>query len=562
MVINRFLILFFCGVLLFSCKYRPFVKYYFPQKKTEFPRFNKTAHLQGENNENRNNYDVEEYDLLIKLFPEEKRFEGVAKIIFTAQTTNPTLQLDAFRRLSILNITADHELADWKTKKDMLFVSFSSPLVVGETYSIEIDYHGKLPEIMEGPIMWKKDRAGNDWISSQLEGIGPHYVFPCKDLLYDEAQSVFIRVEVPLNLKVVANGTLQKVTSENHRKTFHYFVANPINVYNISFNVGNFTQIDIPYTDINGIDRNIEVHAIGIDKEKAAAFYQQVTTHMAIFEELYGSFPWWGTDGCRFVQTAHELGAMEHQSAIAMGQDLTNDYTPMNAMAINTTLVHELAHEWWGNSVSADDYAHAWIHEGFATYSEALAIEKIYGSEHYDNYFSQFIQYYSENKRPMVKPEGVRYNSWVHHKDQDIYFKGALLLHTVRKQLNNDSLFLASLKSAYQHFSLKNINSSELMNYFNKELNVDYTTLFNNYFHYSTPPTVQCTLDSKGKLSYRWKTINEPFDFKVIGRNGDERFTIHPKKEIQTIQLNANRPVEFNVADFGYVKMELVDKFD
>ena len=559
---QRLLILVLLAGVAFSCKYRPYVKYYFQQKKTEFPRFNKTAHLQGEINENRENYDVNEYDLMIRLFPEDQRFEGKIKISFTAKTANPTLQLDAFRRLSINSVSTDHKLADWRRKKDMLFVTFFEPLKVGEKYELDIAFDGHPPQILEGPIMWKKDRTGIDWISSQLEGVGPHYVFPCKDLLYDEPDSVQIRVEVPLELRVVANGTLQKVTSEKGRKTFHYSVANPINVYNISFNAGNYTQIDIPYTDINGVDRNIEVQAIEIDKEKAAAFYQQLTTHMAIYEELFGPFPWWGTDGCRFVQTTHLMGAMEHQSAIAMGQDLTNDYTPANAMAINTTLIHELAHEWWGNSVSANDYAHAWIHEGFATYSEALIIEKLYGYRDYGDYFSEFLKYYSENKRPMVKPEGVRYNSWVHHRDQDIYFKGALLLHTIRKQLNNDSLFLATMKNTYKHFALKNIDSKELVAYFNQELKVDYTMLFNNYLYYSSPPTMEYTIDTQGSLKYRWKTLNEPFDFRLIVRSGDKRFTIYPNNEIQTLQLKSRELVDFNIADFGYVITELVEAFD
>ena len=91
---------------------------------------------------------------------------------------------------------------------------------------------------------------------------------------------------------------------------------------------------------------------------------------------LYGVFPWWN-DGCRFVEST--FAAMEHQSCIAMGDDYRKDWKD----TINTTLVHEIAHEWWGNNVTGSDYCDIWIHEGMATYSEALFLEKFLGTEDY-----------------------------------------------------------------------------------------------------------------------------------------------------------------------------------
>ena len=169
------------------------------------------------------------------------------------------------------------------------------------------------------------------------------------------------------------------------------------------------------------------------NKDKADKFYDQAPKVMAVFEELYGEFPWWN-DGCRFIEST--FSAMEHQSGIAMGEDYRYDWRKYNL-----TLVHELSHEWWGNNITAYDYCDAWIHEGLATYSEALFLEKIYGKDAYYKKVQRFY-YGTANKIPVRKVCGVRYSSWISYDDMDIYDKGALLMHSLRVLVDDDELFL------------------------------------------------------------------------------------------------------------------------
>ena len=220
--------------------------------------------------------------------------------------------------------------------------------------------------------------------------------------------------------------------------------------------------------------------------------------------------------------------------------------------------------EWWGNSITAYDYCDAWIHEGFATYSEALVIEKIYNGAYYDHFFWRYAAPFSYNKRPIKKPCGVRYNSWVHMADQDIYWKAALMLHTVRRQLDNDSLFFKALKETSLYFQKQNITTDQLITCFNTQIGKDFTPLFSLYLNYKEPPLLNVQFDAETReLKYRWANpLPEQVSLSVVARQDDSRYTFEPGNAVKTIKLNSKTTPEFNVGDFGYVVIQWVDPKD
>ena len=108
---------------------------------------------------------------------------------------------------------------------------------------------------------------------------------------------------------------------------------------------------------------------------------------------------------------------MEHQSCVAIGRDFNEDI-----------ILHETAHEWWGNSVSCTDLAELWIHEAFATYAVLLFKEKYYSKEAASNYLN-FLRSHVKNEYPILGIPGVKH---IHYDYTDMYSKGALMLHTLR----------------------------------------------------------------------------------------------------------------------------------
>ncbi len=549
---------------LSACRYQPFIKYLFQNKDTNLPSFKKNDYFKGSKNELRTSYDLIKYDWYIKPDSKNKSIEGTMKIDFIAKRNNNTILLDLHKRLKIDDIQSDFPLDKYEHKGDLLYIYFKEPLKLEKKTQLSIQYHGKPVSIRkEGPIQWKNDNNGKDWISTQTEGIGAHYMMPCKIHLYDEPEACFIRVETDKDLVVVANGKLDSITEKPNSHIYHHSVHNPINIYNISFNIGDFVKLEKPYIDHEGMDRTIQIFPLAQDKDRADTFYNDLPLFMEHLESLFGPFPWW-SDGCKFVQSTLGTSAMEHQSAISMGSIFYYDYVPPGKKHINTTVVHELAHEWWGNMITADDYADMWIHEGMATYAELLVIEKIYGMRYY-LWSANMMKYYTDNHRPVIKTKDVLYNSWVSNRDQNIYYKGAMCMHTLRQQFGNDSLFLSVIRDASTHFALQNISTEQFEIYLNENLGEDFGWLFDIYLRNTEVPTISYFYDSvSSSLYFKWtSTLADQDKLKVFVRNEkEELIALSPNDEIQSIKVSKGELDLFDVGVNGYIIFDEKKKVD
>ncbi len=545
------IILLFFVLVQSSCYYKPFIKYTF--NKEGFKKFSKKEKLAGNNENPHRAYQVNKYDWVVEIFPDKERIAGTMSISFTPTIRQDTFLFDLQKRMKIKSCSTTGDF-DLKRKGDFLYLNFEEKQTARKRITLTIQYEGKPVKLTgEGPIQWKKDDKGRHWISSITEGVGPHFMMPCNILLGNEADTTVISVTVPSNLTVTANGQLIGVVEAENKKTFKHLVTNPINIYNISFNAGHFVQLNKPYTDVNGIERNIECFAMDYRKEVADDYYNQAPIIMKEFEQLFGVFPWWN-DGCRFVEST--FAAMEHQSCIAMGDEYYKDWKD----TINTTLVHELAHEWWGNSVTGKDYCDIWIHEGMATYSEALFLEKFLGKEDYTERMRKMV-FSAYNTIPIHKICGVAYNSWTNGPDQDIYDKGALMMHSLRVLVNDDALFLQALKQIQVDFAVQNISSEEMVIKLNKSLLDDYSPMLNWYLDEAKPPQLEVRIDKKkGKLHYRWaREIPLMMRQELVVLRNKEEIRINPTSEFQTIDLVSGEKLRFLIERGIYYQLNVLD---
>ena len=547
-------ILVFVG-LFQGCHYLPYLKYR-QGKDGEFPKFSEKWTFAGSENSYRTCYDITHYDWSIFPDPKKKKLTGNMIISYTAMEVQDTLLLDLQNKMNVEYVRSSAPLKKYKHKDNLLYIVLESPLSIGEQHNLVIAYSGKVPNVAgQGPVFWKKDANDHPFIGTLTQGIGPHFIMPCKDLLYDEADSCIIRVEASNELVAVANGKLFDISPSENGRVFSYRVRNSINVYNISYNVGDYVTFVYPYTDVTGEDRSIEAVVLREDSAKAYQFYTQTPMIMRELEGLFGGFPWWN-DGCRFLETAISGGAMEHQSAISMGRILKNDWVADSILPTNGTLIHELAHEWWGNSITARDYGDAWLHEGMASYIEALVPERLYGKWAYELDMKRTLSRIN-NERMVIKPFGVRYNSWAYGPDGNIYNKGAAFMHTLRMQMNNDSLFFAMYKAAYQEFAYSEITTSQLENFFNTYSAMNLSPYFQAYLRQAEPPTLQYYLnDSKTEFNYRFKQgIPEDFQMRVLLGEEPNVLSLYPTVEYQTVRVDTtNRVVPLE--RFGYIILE------
>ncbi len=527
------------ALLLNSCYYKPFIGY--ALNKKGFKNFSKTERIAGDNSNPARDYKVNRYDWAIEVFPDNRRISGKMDITFTNNSPQNTFLFDLQKKMKILSYTCSEGSPKIERKHDLLYLKFDENVSPHTRQILSLTYEGKPANVGgEGPIQWKKDNEGRTWISSQTEGIGPQFIMPCNTLLRAESDSSTITVTVPSDLKVVSNGQLIGVENNAQANTITYKheITNPINTYSLSFNVGNFVKFTKPYTDISGVERELTFQVLDYNQDTASTFFNQTPIILRELEKLYGPYPFW-KDGCKFVEST--FSAMEHQSCIAIGSDYTYDWKDYN-----TTLIHEFSHEWWGNSITGEDYCDIWIHEGMATYSEALVLEKIYGSEAYDKRMN-YARYFSMNTIPVRKECDVLYNSWVNPADQDIYNKGALLMHSLRKVVNDDSLFFKSLFIIQKDFAKQNISTEALIEKFNTLLGNNYSSLFDWYLNKVEPPVLEVFADKEAdKLYYKWKE-EIPFypDGPVYIEQGDEEFTLVPTTDYQSQKVADAVPITF-----------------
>jgi aminopeptidase N len=542
-----------CFILLAGgCKYAPFLKYNLFVGKDGRPGFSEWDRFMGSDNRFRRAYDVKHYDWQITVHPDEQHISGKMDIHAVLNSEADSLLLDLHRKLNIDTLKIDGNSCAFNRKRDALFVQLTSEHQPGDRIILTIAYSGKPVNIAnEGPIQWRTGVDGEPWISTQTEGIGPHYLMPCKDLLYDEPDSVRIRVTAPANLVCAANGRRIAVTESGGFKTSEFRVSNPINIYNISINLGSFTEIQKEYTDIEGNKRSIGIYALESNKNRADTFYDQVPEILTYFERTFGTFPWWN-DGCNFVEST--FSAMEHQSCIAMGSDYRYDFA-----TTNLTLVHEISHEWWGNNVTAEDYCDMWLHEGFATYSEALFVEYKYGSDAYFKRIAYMASPHTDH-HPVKKTCGVRYNNWATGKDQNIYSKGALFLHTIRQQLENDTLFFQALKAIQKNFSAGHLTSKEFIEQMNEMTGKDFTQMADVYLNRLQTPTIDFYLEG-GEFVYMWSATTPPsLELRIDLQLSDSSVAINPSADPQRLIASRGTDLELSAIRSGYVRYNRLKK--
>lgn len=494
-------------------------------KAGKMPHFSEKDSLLGYLNPARSAFDVTFYRLHIKPDPKTKEISGRVDIEFIVLDNTDSIQIDLTQNLEIFSIRRGNQEMKYRRKETAVFIYFAERLTRGEKHNIEVVYGGKPRKApkppWEGGLVWKKDHNKKPWIGVACEDEGAHIWWPMKDHISDEPDSIEVRVEVDKGLKGVSNGRLVEVINQENSDVFVWKTSYPVNTYNITFYVGDFSKLSIPYDSLKTLD----FYVLPESKAKAEVHFAQTVDIVKFFEKVFGEYPWW-KDGFKMVESP--FAGMEHQTAIAYGYDYKNHWM----FDFDYIILHETAHEWWGNSLTAKDMAELWLHEGFATYSEAMYVEEKYGYEAYLRYML-FYRFTIKNKSPLIGPYDVAHTNY---KDGDIYTKGAWFLHSLRFAIKNDSLFRDILKT----FAVENresfVSTEDFLKLVNEKTASDYTWIFNQYLYQREPPVLVFGLlysVSGNMVEYYWENTVEGFSLPVLFEFNGQKEWVYPTKEPQ-----------------------------
>jgi aminopeptidase N len=489
-------------------------------------------------------WDLLHYEIDVQVEPDKKFISGSNTIKYKVLKASQIMQIDLQEPMKIVKVIQHHKNLTYKQNGNAYFVELQAKQKIDDINAITIYFRGKPKEALnppwDGGFTWKKDLNKHDFVANSNQGIGASVWLPCKDHPYDEPdKGVSIKVTSPEQLMDVSNGRLISI-KENHdnTKTYHWKVLNPINSYAINISIADYQHFYEKYNGENGIlDCNYFV--LPYNFEKAKVQFKQVPKMLEAFEYWYGPYPFYN-DGFKLEEVPY-LG-MEHQSAIAYGNGFNNGYQKGDlsgtgwGLKFDFIIIHESAHEWFANSITTKDVADMWIHEGFATYSEVLYLDYHFGTKAGIDYVIG-IRKNIKNDKPIIG----RYN--INDRgSNDMYYKGANIIHIIRQLIDNDEKFRDILRGLNKKFYHQVVTSEQIENYIMDQSGLDLHTFFDQYLRTKKVPVLEYKIEGS-TVKYHYKNVVKGFYLPVkVYINEKERW-IDPSKEWKKLNTKKSYPV-------------------
>lgn len=507
-------------------------------------------------------WDVTFYDLHVTVSPADSSIRGWNGITYrVVSAPRPELQIDLQVPLVMDSVVQDGHPLPYRRDGNAFFVTAATPEPVGSDQTVTAYYHGR-PRVAirppwDGGFIWARDSLGHPWIATANQGLGASVWWPNKDTQADEPDSQRIAITVPDSMMDVSNGRLRRTTQHGNdgTTTYEWFVQSPINNYDVAVNIGAYAHLSDTYAGLQG-PLTLDFWPLAYHRDTAAVQFKQATSMLRCFESWFGPYPWY-VDGYKLIETPH-LG-MEHQSAIAYGNRYKNGYRGTDlsgsgwGLRWDFIIVHESAHEWFGNSLTTADVADMWVHESFANYAEALYTECLFGTKAGAEYV-RGNRARVLNDRPIVGHYGVN-----NEGSGDMYYKGGNMLHTIRQIIGNDSTWrgiLRGLNATYWH---QIVTGRQIQEYISRQSGIDLSRVFEQYLTTTRIPEFAYATYG-GKLRYRWENVVPGFAMPIrVTLAPGRTVVVTPTTRWQSTPLPSDAGPEVQVDQNYFVTTSRVD---
>jgi aminopeptidase N len=500
-------------------------------------------------------WDVTYYDLNVRVSPRDSSIQGFNRISYRVLDWAREMQIDLMQPLEVDSMVQDGNRLSYRRDGDAFLVKPAGGQRAGDRKTIAVYYHGKPRPARKPPwdggLIWTRDSLGHGWVASANQGLGASVWWPNKDTQAEEPDSQRIAITVPDSMIDVSNGRLRRTTrNRDGTTTYEWFVSNPINNYNVTINAGKYAHYSDTYTGEGG-KLTLNFWPLAYHLAAAKKQFAQTRPMLKCFEKWFGPYPWY-QDGYKLVESPH-LG-MEHQSAVAYGNHYQNGYLGKDLS--NTgwgkrwdfIVVHESAHEWFGNNITVKDIADNWVHEGFANYAENLFAECQDGPRAGSEYVIG-TRPLIKNDMPVVGHYGVNRSG-----SSDMYSKGGNMLHTIRQVIGDDAKWRRVLRGLNQEFRHQTVTGKQVQDYMSRESGIDLSRIFAQYLLTIQIPVLEYKIDAS-QLSYRWANVIPGFDMPVRVTLSDSGYTtIRPTESWQTATLTVSSAGGFRVDRNFYIE--------
>jgi len=308
---------------------------------------------------------------------------------------------------------------------DIVSVNLAAPLARGTRATLLIDYEGT-PQPAGFLGLQFLERAGSTILATLSEPYYSRSWWPCKDVAEDKATAT-IMVVVPETYYCASNGVLLGTHPDGRGNLLYRWREDyPISAYNISVAATDYVGWSETWVSPSGKSMEVEYKVFPEHEAMARVDFAVTLEQLDLYSELFGEYP--------FVDEKYGMaefifeGAMEHQTMTSYG-----DWLITGDGFFDRLVGHELAHQWFGNLITAEDWDEVWLHEGFATYAEALWFEHIGGASEYQRYMRQHSAAGYGFWGPVVPPDPLFGGT--------VYDKGAWVLHMLRGIMGENDFF-------------------------------------------------------------------------------------------------------------------------
>jgi len=499
-------------------------------------------------------WDVAFYDLHVAIHPADSSVTGYNGITYRVLAPAREMQIDLMVPLEVDSMVQDGRAVRFRREGNACFAALTARQRAGDRKTITVYYHGKPQPAKrppwQGGFTWTADSLGRPWIVTTDQGMGASVWWPNKDTQADEPDSQRVALTVPDPMIDVSNGRLRRVTHHpDGTTTYEWFVVNPINNYAIAVGAGSYEHFSDLFMGESG-PLTLDFWPLTYHLEAAKRQFTQVKSMLQCFEHWFGPYPWY-EDGYKLIEVPNT--GMEHQSAVAYGNWYANGYRGRDASGTGLGLkwdfiiVHESAHEWFGNNITAKDNADMWVHESFANYAEGLYTECLFGKEAGADY-TIGTRRGIRNDRPIIPSYGVN--------DQgsgDMYPKGGNMLHTIRQIVGDDEKWRGILRGLNQTFWHQTVMGKQVEEYISAHAGSNLTKVFDQYLRTTQVPVLEYT-SAGATLSYRWTDVVPGFAMPLkVTLSPDSFSVVQPTEAWQRVTLQLATPAAFKVDPNYYV---------
>ncbi|UPT68808.1 MAG: T9SS type A sorting domain-containing protein [Sphingobacteriales bacterium JAD_PAG50586_3] len=473
------------------------------------------------------------------------------KVTTLAQVTATPFTIFVFELLSDLSLDSvkiNGSIRPVTSNGSVRTVSLSSALSVGSLFTAEIFYHGQ-GDVNNGFFSGITTETDNDYNFNATWTLSESYHayewWPCKQLLTDKIDSSDVWITVNSNLKAGSNGVLTNVTSlPGNKKRYEWKSRHPIAYYLISVAVANYQEYNT-YAHpaaLQGDSILIQNYiyntpAVFNDYQEGMDSTNQLVEYLS---DIYGLYPFYD-EKYGHCQTPIG-GGMEHQTMTTLyGFDFT-------------LVAHELGHQWFGDNVTCGTWGDIWVNEGFASYTEYLSLEHFRVPSDARNWMNYAHAY------AMFNPGGSVFCTDTTNENRIFstrltYLKGGAIIHSLRFEVNNDSLFFAALRQ-YQHtYADSNAIGNDVKSVFENVTGLDLTDFFNQWYYGEGYPTISLQYNQSNNqtivvVSETTSVPNvtpffkTPLELKLNSAQGDTIVRVYVDQNNQQFTFNWNKPLQ------------------